>query len=439
MKRHRILRHLACSSSRVLVLAAGLDLGVVATARAADPPPAPPPPAAAAPAPAAPAPPAAAAPPAPAPPAAMPPPPAPPAAAAPVPAPPPPEPPPPAPAEKPPAIDVGAWIRAAGRLQSTSNPQNLDGAKMDTAYAELHVKGDVMKYVGVVLNLNASGVNPGGGGTVGLEDAIVAFNLADPVHVWVGQLLVPVDRPNFAGPFFSLPWNYPGFITVGANTVVTAPHEGASAGRNIGGSFWGNDADGKVKYAAGVFLPPGVGTNPLLSARVSTAIIGSEKGYFGNESFYGDQDIVALGIGGQYQKDGSVGAPAGAGAAPTDTYAEFNADALAEFKYGGDGGGWWTLEGDYNHFSGQYNAVKDAFFITAAIATPKVGPGNIQPMVRYQQGSGDGIPNASALDAAVNYILKGPAMRLVVNFQHADIGNGAQANMVQFGAAAIFF
>jgi hypothetical protein len=337
--------------------------------------------------------------------------------------------------EKLPAIDVGAWVRTAGKLQG-SKPKNLDGAAVDTAYIELHAGGKVHKNVSLTLNLNASGLN----GTAGIEDAIIGFDFADPIHLWIGQLLVPVDRANFSGPFFMIPWNYPGFISVGGPPVVLAPMEGP-AGRNTGGSIWGNDPDGKVKYAVGVFLPAASSGTALLSGRISTAIIGKETGYFGNETFFGDQDIVSIGIGGQYKKDGSVGpapvpptTPPVPG--PTDNYSEFNADALGEFKYGG--GGWVSLDGAYYHFGGQYQTIKDAFYVTAAIATPKVGVGNIQPMVRYQLGSGDG-PKAWTIDAAVAYLIKGPALRAMVNFEHADIGNGAEANMVQFGAQAIFF
>jgi hypothetical protein len=335
-----------------------------------------------------------------------------------------------------PPIDVGAWVRAAGRFQGSS-PKSLDGVAMDTAYAELHAGGKIHKNVSLTLNVNANGL----AGTAGIEDAIIGFDFADPIHLWVGQLLVPVDRANFSGPFFMIPWNYPGFLTVGATTVVMAPAEGP-AGRNTGGSLWGNDPDGKVKYAVGVFLPSSPAGTPLLSGRVSTALIGKETGYFGNESFFGDQNIVTIGVGGQYKKDGSVGPPpmvaAGMPAVPgpTDNYAEFNADALAEVKYGD--GGWASLDGAYYHFVGQYQAVKDAFYVTAAVATPKVGVGNIQPMVRFQQGSGDG-PNVWTFDASLNYLIMGPALRAMVNFQHTDIGNGAVANAIQFGAQAIFF
>ncbi len=336
--------------------------------------------------------------------------------------------------EKLPAIDVGAWVRAAGRLQG-SKPQDLDGVAMDTAYAELHAGGKIHKNVSVTLNLNANGL----AGKAGIEDAIIGFDFADPIHLWMGQLLVPVDRANFAGPFFMIPWNYPGFISVGANLIVAAPAEGP-AGRNTGASIWGNDPDGKVKYAVGLFLGPTGGAPPLLSGRISTALIGKETGYFGNESFFGDQNIVTVGVGGQYQKDGSVGmapVPPAMGAAPTDNYAEFNADALGEFKYGD--GGWVSLDGAYYHFVGQYQTVKDAFYVTAAVATPKVGVGNIQPMVRYQSGTGPNSLSAWTVDAGVAYLIMGPALRAMVNFQHADIGNGVEANTLQFGAQAIFF
>ncbi len=349
--------------------------------------------------------------------------------------------------EKLPAIDVGAWVRAAGRVAGANDPEKLDSASMDTAYVELHAGGKIHKNVSVTLNLNASGLGgqwPGmAPGTVGIEDAIIGFDFADPIHLWIGQLLVPVDRANFAGPFFMIPWNYPGFITVGGNTVVAAPQEGPT-GRNTGGSLWGNDPNGKVKYALGVFLPALTSGTPLLSGRISTALIGKETGYFGNESFFGDQDIVSIGVGAQYRKDGSVPpAPAmGLPAATPGDYSEVNADALAEFKYGG--GGWVSIDGAYYHFGGQYQTVTDAFYVTAAIATPQVGIGNIQPMVRFQQGfeSGFNAPNAWTIDAGVAYLIKGPGLRAMVNFEHADIGSGvanADANIIQFGAQAIFF
>ncbi len=334
--------------------------------------------------------------------------------------------------DKLPPISVGAWLRIGARVQGP-NPKNLDGEQMDTVYGELHAGGKIHKNVSLTLNLNANGL----AGTAGIEDAIIGFDFADEIHLWVGQLLVPVDRANYGGPFFMIPWNYPGFLTVGGATVVTAPKEGPN-GRNAGAALWGDIAGGAFTYKLGAFQSGPTSASPLLSARLAVALIGSETGYFGNETYFGDKSIVSIAIGGQAQKNGSVGAaPAGGGAAPAADYEEFNADALAEIKYGD--GGWVTGDAAYYHFAGDFNTVKDAFYLLGAIATPKVGPGNIQPMIRYQYGAGDGNPKAWAVDAAVSYLVMGPALRVLLNYQHTDLGNDVVGNMVQLGAQAIFF
>ena len=175
-----------------------------------------------------------------------------------------------------------------------------------------------------------------------IEDAIISFDFTDSFHLWAGQLLVPVDRSNAAGPFFMIPWNYPGILTVGGTTIFALPKEGPS-GRNTGAVVWGDAADNRFKYMAGVF-DNGVATgSPLFSGRLSLSIIGKEPGFWGNASYFGDQDVLAVLVGGQYQKNGNATATD-----PGKSYGEFNADVLAEFKAAG---GWVTGEGAYYHFT----------------------------------------------------------------------------------------
>lgn len=338
--------------------------------------------------------------------------------------------------EKLPPINVAAWLRMGARFQGGSDPKKLNDQQMDTIYAELHAGGKIHKNVSVTLNLNANKI----AGTAGIEDAIVGFDIADPFHVWVGQMLVPVDRANFAGPFFMVPWNYPGVFAVPGQGVDMIPHEGPS-GRNTGATVWGDLNGGTFKYAAGIFDNGEVKTSPLYSGRLNLDVIGKEPGYFGNSTYFGDQDVLSIAVGGQYQRHGSVGAvPAGAPAgtpAPSAKFGEFNVDALAEFRTGG--GSWVTGEGAFYHFEGDYQAVKNGFFLLAAFATPKVGVGNIQPMLRYQHGTGDNGLKVSTVDAAVTYLIMGPALRVLANFQHTDLGGGIEGNALQLGAQAIFF
>jgi hypothetical protein len=351
---------------------------------------------------------------------------------------PPPEPP---PAEtKPVAMHVAAWARVGARFQG-QNPKKLNDQRLDTAYGELHADGTIYNHVSLTLNLNANGL----AGTVGIEDAIMGFDFAAPFHIWVGQMLVPADRANYGGPFFMIPWNYPGVMTVGGTTIAVTPREGPS-GRNTGMTVWGDLAGAKFKYMLGAFDNGDVKQGVLFSGRLNLDLIGSEPGFFGNASYFGDQNVLAVGVSGQYQRKGSVGPTpmvamgAVAPPAPTDNYGEFSADLLAEFKTGG--GGWFTFDGSYYHFAGDYQPVTDGFYALVALASPKVGVGNIQPMFRFQYGKGNG-NEIYGIDAFITYLIKGPGLRVTAGLAHTSLGKfmGQEriANAIQIGAQGIYF
>jgi hypothetical protein len=336
-----------------------------------------------------------------------------------------------------PAIHVAAWLRAGARVQGTgADTKKLNDQQLDTVYGELHADGQVFDHVSVTLNLNANGL----AGKAGIEDAILGLDFAEPLHLWIGQLLVPGDRANYGGPFFMVPWNYPGILSVGGTTVFMTPKEGPS-GRNAGAVLWGDIGGGVFKYMLGSFDNGDVKQGLLFSGRLSAALIGKEPGYFGNNSYFGAQDILSVAVGAQYQRKGSIGtAPMMgmiAGTAPTDNYGEFNADALGEFKLGGSGG-WFTAEASYYHFVGDYQQIKDGFYALLALATPQVGIGNIQPMVRVQYGKGE-MDKISAVDVFVNYLIKGPGLRAMLGYQRTDLGHSRVGNAIQLGLQAIFF
>lgn len=345
--------------------------------------------------------------------------------------------------EKLPPIDVGAWVRTGMRFEGT-NPKNLDGVSSDggfPVYGELHAGGKIHKMISLTLNINAGGT----GGPLAIEDAIIGFDPMPEFHIWLGQMLVPVDRANYGGPFFNIEWNfYPGVFSVGgkgfdasrSGAVVVTPREGPT-GRNTGASVWGDV--GAFQYALGAFLPSDANTSTLFSGRLALNFLDHESGYFGNGTYFGDKNIAAISVGGQYQHDGVD---------PNTDYFELSADGLAELKYG-DGGGYVTGEVGYNKYTDHANEaavqglpynVTDTVFALAAIATPKVGPGNIQPNFRYQIGMGDSVtPKVWAVDAGVNYLLMGPAARLFAVYQHVELGQSIIGNQVQLGAQAIFF
>jgi hypothetical protein len=279
-----------------------------------------------------------------------------------------------------------------------------------------------------LFNPPGDGMNEGGK-YVAVEDAIISFDFQDEFHVWAGHLLVPVDRANASGPFFMIPWNYPGFFTPG---FVAAPAEGPS-GRNNGVVVWGDISGGMLTYLAGVFDNANVGVSPLFSGRLRLCLLDPEGGFWGNGSFFGDKDIFSIGVGAQYQAHGS------ATATDDKAYADINADVLFEKKI--PGGGWVTAEGAYYHYNVADGSLSDTFYILGAYASPTVGAGNIQPSARFQWEKIKASPGPKPwnLDIGLAYLIKGPALRVVATYSHTKIDDMKSANSVQLGAQAIFF
>ena len=340
-----------------------------------------------------------------------------------------------------PPIDVGAWVRASSLFQG-SDASKINDWHMNNAYAELHTGGKVTKEIGVTLNLNANMANygtSGGGGGVALEDAILSFDFIPEFHVWVGHLLVQVDRSNSSGPFFMIPWNYPGFLSVGAATTVGAPAEGPF-GRNNGVNVWGDLADGKLSYFAGVYDNGNVASSPLFSGKLRLALLDPETGFWGNGSYFGDKDILTIDVGGQVQDHGSTTAAGG-----DKTYAEVSVDGLFEKKLGG--GSYLSASAAYYHFNVNDGGVSDSLYALVAYATPPVGVGSLQPMVRYQweKVKGNDGTNPWNVDVGLSYLLKGPALRLLATYSYTNLGpvaaggSNPTANSIQLGAQAIFF
>jgi hypothetical protein len=350
-------------------------------------------------------------------------------------------------------------------LQDPDQPKKMDEFHLDQGnYSnafELRLHGDVTDIFSWTANFNAlidggtlaTAPQPMGGkapttADVGIEDLIAQAKIADGFQIWAGRLLVPSDRSNFSGPFFMSPWNYPGFYKAGEAPI--GPMEGPN-GRNQGITVWGNLADDKFKYFAGVYgidqggsnwaaPPPGappIGANPFYSARLSYTFQGSEPGYFGSSTYYGEKSVTTLGVGGQYQKDGSNSPTTGA---PEDTFIGM-ADLLTEQALPGTGT--FTFEGQFYAFNKGYQfsgpgtfSPHEAFYWLLSYLTPEpIGIGKLQPLFRWQQTVD---PAWTIIDGALAYVVKAYDARLVLTYEHIDTGTNAAgikqtSNALQLG------
>jgi hypothetical protein len=313
--------------------------------------------------------------------------------------------------------------------------------------AEVRFHGSVFENFSWVANFNAvvNSFTLATPGSVGILDLIAQYKAAKEFQIWAGRLLVPSDRSNFSGPFFMIPWNYPGFYIKGAPPL--GPKDFAT-GRDVGATVWGNAIEDKLKYYVGVYglggaFPTTTSTGaltlvsqqdqqPYVSGRVSYSIQGSEPGYFGQSTYYGGTSVATIGVGAQWQKNGSVDT----NGTPKDT-GLFMADALAEEVI--PGAGTLTFEGQYYKFNSGYNfggglAPSHAFYLLAAYLTPEnIGIGKLQPVVRWQQTVD---PEWTIIDAELQYVIKAYSLRIVANYEHIELGSNAPApsqNALQFG------
>jgi hypothetical protein len=326
-------------------------------------------------------------------------------------------------AEKYKHINMGVWMRVDATLQNAANPKKLNEIG-STGEVEFHFSNQMRKYLQWTANLVATyGAGDGdGAGTAGILDLIAQFEPDPAFNVWVGRMLVPTDRSNFSGPYFMGPWHYPG---IGNN----APKEGPF-GRNNGATAWGQFAGGLFKYYLGVFKLNDPAAKPLVSGRLNLSLLSPEPGFYNSSTYYG-KDILALGVGFQYQKNGDAGA-AGPPATPAADYSMFNADLLFEKDL--KESGVVDVEGALYKYFGDNESQKLAHFVLASYLTPEVaGIGKFQPLVRVQQSIPKTGDTTTVLDAQVGYVVDSYSTRFALGYTHVTAGGESASNAVFAG------
>lgn len=331
-----------------------------------------------------------------------------------------------------PNIDFGGRIRAGLRFESNTNPAAL-GDVAQTIYADLYAGGQITPMWRWLLALTTNDY----GGTAGqtsnvamsLLDGFIGFTPVPEFQVYVGRMLVMADRYAPSGPWGLDEWFYPGFFV---GTPPAVPKAGPS-GRDFGATVWGAPLGGHVKYYLGAYQLQDPALSPLYSGRVQVSLLSAEPNWFHRTTYYGDRDLVSVGVGGQYQRSGSVMTvpPATTGmmaATPmTDDYREVNADLIVEKRIGDMGA--LSLEGAYYNFQGAYQPWKWSAVGAIAYNSPVLaGIGKLRPSFRFQQAearqvttSGQSLDPTRVYDVQLTYNVMAWFAHVVVNYRHADI------------------
>jgi hypothetical protein len=202
-----------------------------------------------------------------------------------------------------------------------------------------------------------------------------------------------------------------------------------------------------VKYYLGAFdLSQGSESSPLFTSRLNIALINPEPGYYHSSTYYGGKDIFAIGLSGQYKKNGSTrGATAeipAIGASPaipgipaaSADYTGYSADALFEKNLGG--AGTIDLEGAFYGYSGDYEAIKNSYYGLVSYLIPgELGIGRVQPLIRYQGATPKDtkLESWKIMEAQVGYAIKEYAARLALGYSRIDLGGEKVTNAFVLG------
>jgi len=341
----------------------------------------------------------------------------------------------PVPAASPPAmpnIDYGGRLRSALRFQGVSDPSAFNDVAA-TLYADLYAGGQINRMWRWLLAITSGeyGGTAGAPSTVSMSvlDAMAGFTPVPEFQIYAGRMLVMADRYAPSGPWSLDEWFYPGFFV---GTPPAVPKAGP-AGRDVGVTAWGAPLGGHIKYYLGAYQLQDPALSPLFSGRVQVSLLSPEPGWFHRTTYYGDRDLVSIGIGGQMQNNGSVMAMPTAmmGVTPPpamlDDYREFNADLIVEKRFGDLGA--LSLEGAYYNFQGTYQPWKWSMVAAIAYNSPVLtGIGKLRPSFRFQQAqakqvtaAGESFDPTRVYDVQLTYAVMNWFTHVVVNYRHYDV------------------
>ena len=340
-------------------------------------------------------------------------------------------------------ISVGAGLRTSFTATEDASPNRSEWSNdFNIDNIRLYVNGQIHKYFKFEFNTDCQTCNDGG--EVRLLDAIGKFEFHPMFNIWMGRMLVPAERREMNGPFFSAVYNIFGAGTPfePADFNLTIKSDGTSAGsfgRDDGGTIWGAFFDGRLQYAAGFFRGLRGGANGddniLFAQRVAYNFWDVEKnpGYYTSGTYYGHGgDILTLAVSNQYQNDG-----AGISSDPGD-FRGTSVDVLMEKVLPNEGV--LTFNGEYKNYNidgfgvESRMAVKrgdvdgfamfegNAYDVSLMYLFPdKAWIGQFQPYGRHVWVSPDNSPNRDMWEAGVNYVIDGHNARVTLLWEYGDL------------------
>ncbi|MFN3813322.1 MAG: porin [Aquificaceae bacterium] len=239
-------------------------------------------------------------------------------------------------------LKLQIWAQRLGK----TTPGGKDLTDFSINDARIYFSGQVNKMVqfGANLDFAVHGLSAGRGLHQGTSpsrvvDAFINLKPMDELQIMAGLYRLPFSRATLTDSYsYFVPTGY-GYSVRGNKFVPFSIGSNVGNGyRDAGLTFWGNVADGLLKYQIGVFdgrwdhvNPNGVKDNLAFSGRLqfTPTMLGfkAEKGYALADTYLGKQNVLSVGLGYNTQKWDD-------GAGNSATAKAWTVDAIWEQKFG---------------------------------------------------------------------------------------------------------
>ncbi len=300
-----------------------------------------------------------------------------------------------------PAVSVGAGVRTSFAADKPDGGKESDDFTLNSM--RLYVSGSITNNIKFTFNTEYTG---DGDNKVEVMDAIARFEFSDELNIWAGRFLPPSDRANLHGPYYANEWS--SFID-----GVQDGYANVAVGRDDGVAYWGQFFNDALSVSAGAFsVPSTFGTGSVVYAeRLQYDFWDPEKGYYVNGTYYGEKDILAIGVAAQQLSKKNA----------------YNVDFLMEKKLGDLGT--VSVQGEYAkyEFGGWAGDQSDGGFGLVSYLFPQViGIGKFEILAKYAKTTYDfdvtSVGQKTKI-AEIGYIIKGFNARVSLFYNDVDFTN----------------
>ena len=305
--------------------------------------------------------------------------------------------------DDPPQVTLGAGLQTSFLHHQPAEGDSVDNFRLNSL--RFYVNGQATENINFMINTDINyggtlfvcpeGVSCGAGygnqgNSVQILDAVAQIGVSDKLNIWFGRFLPPSDRANLYGPYYSHHWAvYSDSLQDGYPFIFQ--------GRQNGAAYWGQF--GKVKLSAGAFdgssTEIGNSSSSLIGAgRVQVDFWDPEDGYYLNGTYYGQRNLLAIGLATQMQSGDPLASVVGKDGTPIDeltTKTASSFDFLLERMTGG--GSAVSIEAEvvrYNGLGGypsapgaQFQTLTGGYLLASYLFPTMGGPGQYEILGKY--------------------------------------------------------